>query len=206
MRKVNLKGKEVLDVGCSGGWMIEEIIRQKSKNYTGIDTNKDSIKLAKKKYPNGKFLVGSAIKIPFKDNSFDVVLAFDVLEHIPVRTEKTMFAEINRVLKPKGSLLLSTPQRSFWGTILDPAWYFGHRHYTHQQLIHYTKTANFKFKSISSGGKFWESFGLINLYLMKKMLNRDLIFKNVFENNRRLEYKKSGFVTLFLIASKKEKR
>jgi 2-polyprenyl-3-methyl-5-hydroxy-6-metoxy-1,4-benzoquinol methylase len=201
-RKVNLRGKSVLDVGCSGGWMIEEAFNQKAKGYTGIDINKDSIQVAQKKYPKGEFKVGSAIEIPFEDKTFDVVMAFDVLEHIPKNTEKIMFTEINRVLKPTGSLILSTPQRSLVGTLLDPAWYFGHRHYTEQLLKKYCKESNLKVRLITTGGKFWESFGLLNLYITKKIFKKDLLFKDLFEKHRSDEYKKPGFVTLFLTAIK----
>ncbi len=201
-KKVKLRNKKVLDLGCSGGWMIEEALSQKAKSYTGIDVNKKSITAAKKKYSKGIYKVGSAVDIPFKNNSFGVIMAFDVLEHIPIDTEGVMFSEIFRVLKPKGYLLLSTPQRSFWGTLLDPAWYFGHRHYTHQDLKEYCKKSGLKLKILNTGGWFWESIGLINLYIMKFVFKRGLLFQEFFENKRSKEYKKDGFVTLFLVAQK----
>jgi 2-polyprenyl-3-methyl-5-hydroxy-6-metoxy-1,4-benzoquinol methylase len=201
MRKVNLKNKDVLDIGCSGGWMVEEVSNQKGKSYFGIDISSKSIKIAKKKYPKDNFKVGSAIKIPFSDQSFDVAIAFDVLEHIPKNTEIKMFTEINRILNPGGTLILSTPQRSFWGTLLDLAWYFGHRHYTKEQLKNYSKEAGLKITTLTSGGKFWESFGLINLYI-RKVFDKEMVLKDLFEKHRSLEYKNQGFVTLFLVASK----
>ncbi len=57
------------------------------------------------------FLVAGAGDLPFPDGSFDTVVMWEVLEHIPPGTEPQAFAEIARVLRPGGRLHLSTPMR-----------------------------------------------------------------------------------------------
>ncbi len=72
--KINLKGLNVLDVGCGGGqnsyWLTEE----KGCHCTGIEPHPKTVKLLAKAYPNIGFKVGVADHLPFETNSFDLVL------------------------------------------------------------------------------------------------------------------------------------
>jgi len=102
-----VKGK-ILDVGCGGG-----VFTRGLKNYrpdldiTGVDISRKSLDYAKSLNKNIKYKFASIYKLPFKDGSFDAVLAFDVLEHL----EKPDLAvkEISRVLKPSGMFHSATP-------------------------------------------------------------------------------------------------
>lgn len=60
-------------------------------------------------------------KLPFEDNSFDTIIAGDVIEH--VENPSYLLREINRVLKEKGIFLLSTPQANHWWTTIHN-WFF----------------------------------------------------------------------------------
>src|SRR3989338_8206674 len=79
------KNAKILDVGCNYGSLIYNLSKLGYKNVYGIDVNKDSINTGKKEYKklSKNLSCYSGNNIPFKDESFDVVLMFDVIEHIP---------------------------------------------------------------------------------------------------------------------------
>lgn len=98
----------VLDVGCGNGFIAPSII-DKGAKYFGIDISPKLISIAKKKFKKTNiqnavnFKIGSAMKLPYINNSFDIVLSFAVLHHIPsAELRKKYFEEIKRVLKPGG--------------------------------------------------------------------------------------------------------
>ncbi len=70
-------------------------------------------------HSNIKHVNGSAIQLPFKNNSFDLIIIQDVIEHLT--GTNYFYAEINRILKPKGVIYLSTPNKlSVFNFISDP--------------------------------------------------------------------------------------
>jgi 2-polyprenyl-3-methyl-5-hydroxy-6-metoxy-1,4-benzoquinol methylase len=99
------RGK-VLDLGCGtgyGSWLLFE----KGNDVYGLDVSKESINYAEKEYPGPKYYCGSAEKLPFEDNYFDAVCAFEVIEHVP--DPEKVVNEVHRVLKKRGDLFISTP-------------------------------------------------------------------------------------------------
>lgn len=100
----NKKGSS-LDIGCNQGFFTE-FLRNLGFDSYGIDIGESHIDFAKK---NGKssYSIGSAEKIPFEDNRFDVIILLATLEHI--RDRATALKEINRVLKPNGTLIVTIP-------------------------------------------------------------------------------------------------
>lgn len=98
-------GSKVLDVGCGNGDVCN-FISDYCDEIIGLDISQSSVKKAREKYSNIKFKVGSATDIPEKDNTFDTVLAVDIIEHI-LDTEQ-LFREFNRVLKKHGFLCITT--------------------------------------------------------------------------------------------------
>ena len=67
--------------------------------------------------------------LPFRDATFQQVLLFDVIEHLPRDSEMETLSEVKRILCDGGRLALSTPNRRLLYTLLDPAWYMGRRHH-----------------------------------------------------------------------------
>lgn len=108
-----VKGKTVLDIACGEGYGTY-FLAQNAANILGVDIDAPTIQKAKQKYqkPNIKFRTGSALCIPEKDNSFDVVASFETLEHVV--EHGTMMREIKRVLKPDGMLIISTPDKRYY--------------------------------------------------------------------------------------------
>ncbi len=106
-------GDKVLDVGCGTGNLAiaaKKITGDKGE-VVGIDPSSEMIGFASKKAAKAgldiKFQTGAIEKIPFSDNSFDVVLSTLMIHHLPGDELKLKgFSEIHRVLKPEGCLLV----------------------------------------------------------------------------------------------------
>ncbi|WP_309493607.1 class I SAM-dependent methyltransferase [Candidatus Hecatella orcuttiae] len=94
----------VLDCGCGRG---SYAYRLDEEQYVGLDVDALSIKLAHRFYPENMFVVGDATKLPFRGSVFDHVICSEVLEH--VSKDKAVLAELARVMKPSGRLILSVP-------------------------------------------------------------------------------------------------
>lgn len=97
----------VLDLGCGNG-RLYELFKNQSINYIGADNCQTLIGLAKKKYPQVKFILADALNLPFKDNEFDSVFSIAMLHQIPsMELRIKALEEIKRVLKKKGILILT---------------------------------------------------------------------------------------------------
>ncbi|MDP2926557.1 MAG: class I SAM-dependent methyltransferase [bacterium] len=98
---------KVLDVGCGNGRFLD-LLGQKKIDYIGVDNSEEQIREAQKKYPDRNFLVADALNLPFPNDSFDKVFLIAVLHHIPsINLRIKVLAELQRVLKPGGFLLLT---------------------------------------------------------------------------------------------------
>jgi SAM-dependent methyltransferase len=118
-RQIPLRaGMRVLDAGCGSGRHLCEPFRTPGVDVAGVDLNRDDLGKAKgflslmAKEQKGRWLVAQAdvTKLPFADCSFDVVICSEVLEHI--KDNRTAVAELVRVLKPGGDLVVTVPR--FW--------------------------------------------------------------------------------------------
>ena len=104
------KDKIVLDIACGNGYGSNFLSLSATK-VTGVDIDKAVIASSKKKYVNDniEFLVGSIAQIPMADQSVDVVVSFETIEHVAEVDQHKFMREVNRVLKPEGILIVSTP-------------------------------------------------------------------------------------------------
>lgn len=103
----------VLDIGCGAGHG-SNVLAGKFKKVHGVDISPEAVEYAKEfwQLPNIEFSVGDSLTIPFPDNTFDVVVAFEVFEHL---TDWQKFlSEIKRVLKPEGLVYISTPNKTLY--------------------------------------------------------------------------------------------
>lgn len=102
------KNHDVLDVGCGTGTLALKIA-EKVRRVTGIDASKEMVSVAKEKSKNTKNVnIIEAImeNLPFKDNSFDVVICSMTIHHLPTEDKINALKEMKRVLKKKGQFLL----------------------------------------------------------------------------------------------------
>jgi SAM-dependent methyltransferase len=101
-------GAEVLDAACGAGYGAAHLAQQASK-VVGLDVDRETIDQARRRYPlaNVEFRVGDTAHLSDPDASFDVICSFETIEHV-ADPEQTL-AEFARVLRPGGTLLISTP-------------------------------------------------------------------------------------------------
>ena len=107
-----VKGAKVLDLACGEGYGSALLARH-AESIMGVDVSQQAIDHAQRAYGmlrNARFSVGSATAIPAPDASFDVAISFETLEHIHEQEE--FLAELDRVLKPGGVLLISCPNKA----------------------------------------------------------------------------------------------
>ena len=95
----NKKFNDVLDCGCGTGPMIEILCEKyPDKLYTGLDLTPEMIKKAKEKnLPNTNFVVGDCEKIPYENESFDVIICTNSFHHYP--NPQDFFDNAYRVLR-----------------------------------------------------------------------------------------------------------
>jgi SAM-dependent methyltransferase len=106
----------LLDGGCSWGYATR-FFAGRAKRVAGIDVDEQAIGVASARYPWIDFRVAPLEAVPHPDEAFDVVLCLDVLEH--VRDEHRSLDELFRVLRPGGTLILTTPHQGLF-SFLDP--------------------------------------------------------------------------------------
>jgi 2-polyprenyl-3-methyl-5-hydroxy-6-metoxy-1,4-benzoquinol methylase len=103
-------GQRILEVGCGTGSIVDVLARQGCR-VVGTDISNSAIDYGKKKYPDIDLKVGVAENLEFKDRSFDIVLSFDVLEHL--HDVDVHISEVARVLTDDGCYLFQTPNKYF---------------------------------------------------------------------------------------------
>ncbi len=107
------RGKRVLDAGCGAGYGSAELARG-AERVVGMDRAAEAVEFARAHYPaaNLWFERGSCTSLPHPDGSFDLVVAFEVIEHL--ENWREFLAEARRVLAPCGQFIVSTPNRLYY--------------------------------------------------------------------------------------------
>lgn len=201
VENADIKDKVILDIGCGYGWFELNALSRGAKKIIATEVTAKDLETIKKNIKNPRLVIqeANAIDLPFADSTFDTVVCWEVIEHIPKNTERMMFSEVRRILKPQGTFYLSTPYKSWPSRIFDPAWWLiGHRHYTNEQLSNFGKKAGFELLKSDIKGRWWETFGILNMYFSKWILRRKPVFEEIFIKNIDREYQSnSGFVDIF---------
>lgn len=107
---------DVLDVGCNNGYGTK-VIAENARSVIGVDVGEHSIEAARTLHAaeNAEYFTVHGDKLPFPDQSFDLVTSFQVIEH--VLDVESYLLEIKRVLKAGGTAIFTTPNRAIR---LDP--------------------------------------------------------------------------------------
>ena len=113
------QGLDVLDVASGEGYG-SSILANVARSVTGVDVDPQAIAHARTTYggENLRFIQGSALDLPLDDASVDAVVSFETLEH--VREHARFMAEVKRVLRPGGRLVVSTPERAVYSARGEP--------------------------------------------------------------------------------------
>ena len=127
-----VKGKSVLDVGCSfghGAWLL---VACGAERLTAVDLDRQRLGVAHdvlRNMQDSSLLAMNAQRLAFKDQSFQVATCFEVIEH--VENPADFLSEVRRILTNQGILLLTTPNRSVRLFSLQRPWNPEHlREYT----------------------------------------------------------------------------
>ena len=118
-RVANWPGKNVLDLGCGGGFM-SEALALRGANVIGVDPAEKAIAIAQRHAAPRKlsirYLHGTGEMLPVSDGSMDYVVCVDVLEH--VADLDRVIGEIGRALRPGGMFLFDTINRTWLATLV----------------------------------------------------------------------------------------
>ena len=162
------KGKHILEIGCGRGVGTKLIQKNfQARLIHAIDLDPRMIARAKKrvKDPAISFQVASAAHIPFEKNTFDAVIDFGIIHHIP--DWKNCLVEVHRVLKPGGEFLLEdlsiesfqTPLGRIYKTLLEHPY---KEMYTEKAFVEELKRLGFEIRF----HKTYKTFSLLRYFVV----------------------------------------
>jgi cyclopropane fatty-acyl-phospholipid synthase-like methyltransferase len=99
-------GSRVLDVGCGSGVPIAAELAREHR-VTGVDVSPEQIRLARANVPNATFLLSDAMSVEFREASFDAVVSFYAVFHLPREEHEELFRRFARWLVPGGHLAVT---------------------------------------------------------------------------------------------------
>lgn len=105
--------RKLLDAGCGTGWFSKAAV-ERGAIVTSMDIGENLLEQVSRKC-NSQRVVGSILNIPFPDETFDIVMSSEVIEHVP--DPDKAIVELFRVLKKGGTLILTTPNKSWYFAI-----------------------------------------------------------------------------------------
>ncbi len=106
-----VRGKKVLDVACGEGYG-SFLLAQRAAEVVGIDLNAQAVEAARRKYlrDNLSYLCADALRTPFPDHFFEIIVSFETIEHLP--SPEDFIKELRRLTVPGGLLILSSPNKT----------------------------------------------------------------------------------------------
>lgn len=139
--------QRLLEIGCGTGFVLEGLHESfPGVSLTGAELHASGLRRAAERLPGVELMQFDARNIPF-DGEFDVVGAFDVLEHIDADEE--VLAGMHTAIKPGGGALLTVPQHPWLWTVADE--YAEHkRRYRRAELLRKLSTAGFAVRRVTS--------------------------------------------------------
>ncbi|SDR17774.1 class I SAM-dependent methyltransferase [Natronobacterium texcoconense] len=110
----------VLDAGCGGGQPVLERLDAGRATPIGLDFSREQLRLATDAVPEAALAQGDMTSLPFADDSFDGVVAYWSLIHVPLEDHRTVIDEFARVVRPGGRVLLCEGTDEWCGE--NPDW------------------------------------------------------------------------------------
>lgn len=186
------KGKIVLDIASGSGYGTK-LLSESAQFVYGVDINETAINYSKKNYSakNIEYLTGDGESIPLDDNSVDVVVTFETIEHI--KDYKKFMTEVSRVLKDDGLAIISTPN----DIEFSEGNHFHLHEFEYEELVSLVKQhfknvdsyfqSTWKHVAIGSEKELSTDINSKTLNLTKKALNQHLYFYLVCSNRKIIE-------------------
>jgi ubiquinone/menaquinone biosynthesis C-methylase UbiE len=203
----DIRGRNVLNIGCGYGWFEIWALSAGVSKIAGTEIGEENLATAKKhiRDPRAVFEVASAIDLKYPQHSFDTVTSWEVIEHIPRGTERKMFFEVSRVLKPGGVFYLSTPNKNLFSIVFDVAfWLNKHRHYSPRQLTTMAESVGLKMERVEIKAGWLEIADIWNMFASKWIFRRERFFKERSLRMSDVSYRRpGGFNSLFVKFRKK---
>lgn len=161
----------VLDLGCGNGSLSHRIAQQ-GYEVVGVEDSEQGVAIARQTFPDCHFIQASVYELPFAEleNSFDIVLSAEVLEHLLYPRELVRAAK--KCLKPNGHLIVTTPYHGYLKNLVlallgkmdqhfDPLWDGGHIKFfsvsTLRELLATENYTGIKFKFSGRVPFLWKS-------------------------------------------------
>jgi SAM-dependent methyltransferase len=107
-RHVHLENQRILDVGCGIGTYVKRF-QMYSAQAHGVDIDPEKVEIAQQTLPNISW--APAEELPFEDNSFDVIMLHEVIEHVD--DDRQAIHEAVRCLRPGGKVIIFAPNRLY---------------------------------------------------------------------------------------------
>jgi SAM-dependent methyltransferase len=147
VRRFFSQASSVLEIGCGTGYTLKALRTSlPHAKLTGTELFEEGLNVARERWPSIRLLQADARALPF-DTEFDLVGAFDVLEHI--EDDVTALSELRRVVRPGAGIVVTVPQHQWlWSAADDYAHH--HRRYSRSQLLSRVETAGFTIRMATS--------------------------------------------------------
>jgi ubiquinone/menaquinone biosynthesis C-methylase UbiE len=100
------KNAKVLDVGCGAGVPVTGFLVKSGFEVTGIDFSENMLKLGRKNVPKAVFIKKDMNRLDFAEDSFDGLVAFYSIIHVPREKHSSLFESFHRMLKPEATMLV----------------------------------------------------------------------------------------------------
>lgn len=143
-RQLDTKANLVVDIGCGNGAMLP-LLFPLARHVLGFDLRPEGLLRLGEKQPRVWRLQGEAEHLPLDSGVADAVIVLDVLEHVD---DRTVLADIHRVLRPGGVALMTVPALSWLWSYRDED--AGHlRRYRRSDLVHLLETSGFEIRRIN---------------------------------------------------------
>lgn len=134
-----VEDKVVLDVGSGVGYG-SKILAEKAGSVLALDISEEAVRYAGERYAgnNIELVVGDCHQLPLASDSVDVVVGFELIEHL--QGQQAHLCEVDRVLKPDGLAVISTPNRVFYSQESNQANPFHTHEFDFQEFLDFLKS------------------------------------------------------------------
>lgn len=173
LKNILPKGRvnKIIDIGCASGIITNYLTSiYPQADIVGMDVYQEIIRYAKTKHPNIKFIVGDAHKIPFSNDSYDLVLCYETIEH--VINPMVVLHEIKRLVKKDGVVIIAMDSGNLlfrliwfiWERTKGKVWRNAHLHpFSQNCLEQLIRDSDFKIKQ-----KYFSHFGMEVIFILSK--------------------------------------